>query len=103
MSKRSCSSLVSNLIICWSVTLWASTPRGMQCPQPENTAGIFRPLEHGMDAIMQPYPQQGSSITAAAFHHFPPRPRGVCGHKEPFRAELPRTHKEELRCGKVIP
>ena len=37
----------SNLITCWSVTLWASTPRGMQCPQPENTAGTFRPLERG--------------------------------------------------------
>src|SRR5438128_1704858 len=47
MSKRSRSSLGSNLITCWSVTHWASTPRGMQYPQPQKTAGTFRPLERG--------------------------------------------------------
>ena len=39
--------LVSNPITCWSVTHWASTPRGMQCPQSKKTSGTFRPLERG--------------------------------------------------------
>src|SRR4029450_10795433 len=49
MSKRSRSSLVSTPSTGWSVTHWASTPRGMQCPQLKKTAGTFRPLERGME------------------------------------------------------
>src|SRR4029453_17706194 len=48
MIKRSRNSLVSNPITYWSVMHWASTPRGMQCPQPKNTAGAVRPLERGV-------------------------------------------------------
>src|SRR5215510_9837253 len=47
MSKRSGSSLGFNLITCWSVTHWASTPHGMQCAQRKKTAGTVRPLERG--------------------------------------------------------
>src|SRR5262249_49303178 len=50
MIKRSRSSLGSNPITGWSVMHWASTPRGMPCPQPKKTTGTFRPLEHGLVA-----------------------------------------------------
>src|SRR5262244_4037791 len=40
--------MVSNPITCCSVMRWASTPRGMQCPQHKKTEGAFRPLEHGV-------------------------------------------------------
>ena len=40
--------MVSNSITCCSVTLWASTTHGIQCPQRKNTAGTFRPLERGL-------------------------------------------------------
>ena len=47
MSKRSCRSLVFNPSTDWSVTPWASTLRGMQCPEPKKAAGTFRLLERG--------------------------------------------------------
>src|SRR5215211_6723360 len=53
MSKRSRSSLGSNLITGWSVTHWAATPRGRQYPQPEKTAGTFRPLERGLQSRLE--------------------------------------------------
>ena len=31
-----------------SVLRWASTPRGMKCPQHKKTEGAFRPLERGL-------------------------------------------------------
>ena len=40
--------MVSNPIICCSVTHWVSTPRGMKHPQRIKTLGAFRPLERGM-------------------------------------------------------
>src|SRR5439155_15442618 len=51
MSKRSRSSRGSNPITCWSVTHWASTPRGMPCPQAKKTTGTFRPLERGIQCF----------------------------------------------------
>src|SRR5215510_280551 len=39
--------MVSNPIICCSVTHWISTMRGIKCPQHKKTAGAFRPLERG--------------------------------------------------------
>ena len=39
--------MVSNPITCCSVMRWASTPRGMECPQHKKTEGAFRPLERG--------------------------------------------------------
>jgi hypothetical protein len=44
-----------------SVTPWVSTSRGMQCPQPQKTAGTFRPLERGLHLPLQS--DQGCSIT----------------------------------------
>ena len=43
--------MVSNPIICCSVTHWASTPRGMKCPQHKKTVGAFRPLERGLQEV----------------------------------------------------
>src|SRR5437660_131248 len=53
MIKRSRRSLVSNPITCWSVMRSVSTPRGMQRPQPKKTAGTFRPLEHGLQWLVE--------------------------------------------------
>src|SRR5215470_17236169 len=47
MISRSSRCMVSNPITCCSVMRWASTPRGMECPQHKKTEGAFRPLERG--------------------------------------------------------
>src|SRR4029450_4360156 len=47
MISRSSRWMVSNPITCCSVMRWASTPRGMECPQHKKTEGAFRPLERG--------------------------------------------------------
>src|SRR5262245_21675258 len=41
--------MVFNPITCCSVMRWASTPRGMKCPQHKKTEGAFRPLERGLE------------------------------------------------------
>src|SRR5215467_7389122 len=43
--------MVSNPIICCSVTHWISTMRGIKCPQHKKTAGAFRPLERGLYGV----------------------------------------------------
>src|SRR4030095_7880755 len=48
MISRSSRWMVSNPITCCSVMRWASTPRGMECPQHKKTEGAFRPLERGL-------------------------------------------------------
>src|SRR5215467_10074584 len=48
MISRSSRCMVSNPITCCSVMRWASTPRGMECPQHKKTEGAFRPLERGI-------------------------------------------------------
>src|SRR4029450_7799561 len=47
MISRASGCMVSNPITCCSVMRWASTPRGMECPQHKKTEGAFRPLERG--------------------------------------------------------
>src|SRR5215471_3215845 len=47
MISRSSRCMVSKPITCCSVMRWASTPRGMECPQHKKTEGAFRPLERG--------------------------------------------------------
>src|SRR5262245_43033329 len=44
--------MVSNPIICCSVTHWISTMRGIKCPQHKKTAGAFRPLERGLKGVI---------------------------------------------------
>ena len=48
--------MVSNPITCCSVMRWASTPRGMECPQHKKTEGAFRPLERGEQCQLVPQP-----------------------------------------------
>src|SRR5262249_44555522 len=51
MISRSSRCMVSNPITCCSVMRWASTPRGMECPQHKKTEGAFRPLERGFEGL----------------------------------------------------
>jgi hypothetical protein len=48
MISRSSRGMVFKPITCCSVMRWASTPRGMKCPQHKKTEGAFRPLERGL-------------------------------------------------------
>ena len=49
MISRSSRGMVFKPITCCSVMRWASTPRGMKCPQHKKTEGAFRPLERGFE------------------------------------------------------
>src|SRR4029450_10715595 len=53
MISRSSRCMVSNPITCCSVMRWASTPRGMGCPQHKKTEGAFRPLERGPNLLIR--------------------------------------------------
>src|SRR5215468_4387817 len=55
MISRSSRWRMSNPITCCSVMRWASTPRGMECPQHKKTEGAFRPLERGVDRFINAY------------------------------------------------
>src|SRR5215831_12378744 len=46
--------MVSNPIICCSAMHWVLTPRGMQCPHRQKTAGAVRPLERGQQPKSPP-------------------------------------------------
>src|SRR4030095_8880677 len=55
MISRSSRCMVSNPLTCCSVMRWASTPRGMGCPQHKKTEGAFRPLERGLEKQLKTY------------------------------------------------